>query len=41
MQKKDKERIIPVTWHPTRWVGWCMSKDKKKIQPFFDRRKVV
>ena len=28
-KKKKKERIIPVTWHPTGWLGWCLSKDKK------------
>ena len=37
VRKKKKERIIPVTWHPTIWLGWFMSKDKKEIQPFFDR----
>ena len=24
-----------VAWHPTRWCGWCMTKDEKKEkEPF-------
>ena len=25
-----KDRLMPITWHPSRWWNWCMSEDEKK-----------
>ena len=26
---KMKEELVPVAWHPSRWLDWCMSEDEK------------
>ena len=26
----NKKKVIPVTWHPSRWWDCCMSEDEKK-----------
>ena len=34
--KKIGERLMPVVWHPTKWLNWCLSEDKTKgIIPIF------
>ena len=25
-----KEELLPITWHPSRYWGWCMSEDEKE-----------
>ena len=25
-----KEGLLPITWHPSRYWGWCMSEEEKK-----------
>ena len=25
-----KEELLPITWHPSRYWGWCMPEDEKK-----------
>ena len=27
---KIKEELLPIAWHPSRWLDWCIPKDKKK-----------
>ena len=29
---KIKEEILPITWHPSRYLDWRVSQDKKKKQ---------
>ena len=24
-----KEELLSITWHPSRWWNWCVSKDEK------------
>ena len=30
LKKGRSKELMPVAWHPTRWLGWCMSEDEKK-----------
>ena len=29
-KEKIKEKLLPITWHPSRHWDWCMSEDEKK-----------
>ena len=29
-QKKIKEELIPIAWHPSRWWDWCVPEHEKK-----------
>ena len=26
---KIKKKLMPTTWHPSRWWDWCAPKDEK------------
>ena len=31
------KELIPVAWHPTRWLDWCMPEDEeRKTEPIFN-----
>ena len=30
--KNIYKELMPMTWHPTRLCGWCMTKDEKKFK---------
>ena len=27
---KIKEELLPIAWHPSRYLNWCISEDEKK-----------
>ena len=36
LQKQLNEELIPVAWHPNKWLDYSMSEDQKKeIEPIF------
>ena len=36
LKKNISEELMPIAWHPKRWLNFCMSEDKKKeIEPIF------
>ena len=30
LKKKLNEELMPIAWHPKRWLNFCMSEDEKK-----------
>ena len=30
LKKKLNEELMPIAWHPKRWLNFCMSENEKK-----------
>ena len=36
LKKNISLELMPIAWHPKRWVDWCLSEDEKReIDPMF------
>lgn len=36
LKEKISKKLMPVTWHPTRWLNWCLLRDERKgVEPIF------
>ena len=36
LKKELGEELMPIVWHPNRWLDWCMLEDEKKnVYPMF------
>ena len=34
--KNISEELMPIAWHPKKWLNFCISKDeRKKTEPIF------
>ena len=31
-KQKIKEELLPIAWHPSRWLDWCVLEDETETE---------